>query len=139
MSTSSRHPHYDADERSSTSVSTVVLTLAGVVIVCAAIKMTASIIAPVLLAFFLMMIFRPLMAALERRRVPRAVTIPLSIVLVYGVIVFLGLCVYLAAIGALWTLFGLAILVNATGPMPVMSVAICAGIAMASLVAVSAS
>jgi len=48
-----------------------------------------------------------------------------------------GLCVYLAAIGALWTLFGLAILVNATGPMPVMSVAICAGIAMASLVAVA--
>lgn len=96
MSTSSSHPHYDADERSSTSVSTVILTLAGVVIVCAAIKMTASIIAPVLLAFFLMMIFRPLMAALERRRVPRAVTIPLSIVLVYGVIVFLGLCVYLA-------------------------------------------
>ena len=96
MSTSSSHPHYEADERSSTSVSTVILTLAGAVIVCAAIKTTASIIAPVLLAFFLMMIFRPLMAALERRRVPRGVTIPLSIVLVYGVIVFLGLCVYLA-------------------------------------------
>ncbi len=96
MSTSSQHPHYEAHERSSTSVSTVILTLAGVVIVCAAIKMTASIIAPVLLAFFLMMIFRPLMAGLERRRVPRAVTIPLSIVLVYGVIVSLGLCVYLA-------------------------------------------
>ena len=53
-------------------------------------KLTASIIAPVLLAFFLMMIFRPLMAALERRRVPRGVTIPLSIVLVYAVIIFLG-------------------------------------------------
>jgi predicted PurR-regulated permease PerM len=96
MSTSSSHPHYEAHERSSTPVSTVILTLAGVVIVCAAIKMTASIIAPVLLAFFLMMIFRPLMAALERRRVPRTVTIPLSILLVYGVIIFLGLCVYLA-------------------------------------------
>ena len=92
----SNNPNYDVTQRSSTSVPTVILTLAGVVIVCAAIKMTASIIAPVLLAFFLMMIFRPLMAALERRRVPRAVTIPLSIVLVYGVIIFLGMCVYLA-------------------------------------------
>jgi predicted PurR-regulated permease PerM len=36
------------------------------------------------------------MAALERRRVPRGVTIPLSIVLVYSVIIFLGACVYLA-------------------------------------------
>ena len=96
MSTSSNNPNYAASQRSSTPVSTVILTLAGIVIVCAAIKMTASIIAPVLLAFFLMMIFRPLMAALERRRVPRGVTIPLSIVLVYGVIIFLGMCVYLA-------------------------------------------
>ncbi|HYI55515.1 MAG TPA: AI-2E family transporter [Microlunatus sp.] len=96
MSTSSNNPNYGAAQRSTTSVSTVILTLAGSVIVLAAIKSTASIIAPVLLAFFLMMIFRPLMAALERRRVPRGVTIPLSIVLVYGVIIFLGACVYLA-------------------------------------------
>jgi AI-2 transport protein TqsA len=67
-----------------------------VVIVGGALKLTSSIIAPVLLAFFLMMIFRPAMAALERRRVPRAVTIPLSILLVYGVIISMGLVVYLA-------------------------------------------
>jgi AI-2 transport protein TqsA len=96
MSPSSNHPNYAVTQRSSTSVPTVILTLAGSVIVLAALKSTASIIAPVLLAFFLMMIFRPLMAALERRRVPRGVTIPLSIVLVYGVIIFLGACVYLA-------------------------------------------
>lgn len=93
---SSHPPTHATERRSSTSVSTVILTLAGAVIVCAAIKSTSSLIAPVLLAFFLMMIFRPLMAALERRRVPRGVTIPLSILLVYGVIVFLGACVYLA-------------------------------------------
>jgi predicted PurR-regulated permease PerM len=92
----SNHPNYSTERRASTPVPTVILTLAGVVIVCSAIKSTASIIAPVLLAFFLMMIFRPLMAALERRRVPRGVTIPLSILLVYGVIIFLGTCIYLA-------------------------------------------
>ena len=96
MSPSSNNPNYAATQRSSTPISTVILTVAGSVIVLAAMKSTASIIAPVLLAFFLMMIFRPLMAALERRRVPRGVTIPLSIVLVYGVIIFLGACVYLA-------------------------------------------
>ncbi|HEY5787784.1 MAG TPA: AI-2E family transporter, partial [Microlunatus sp.] len=96
MSPSSNNPNYAVTQRSSTPISTVILTVAGSVIVLAAMKSTASIIAPVLLAFFLMMIFRPLMAALERRRVPRGVTIPLSIVLVYSVIIFLGTCVYLA-------------------------------------------
>ena len=48
-----------------------------------------------------------------------------------------GLCCYLAVVGTIWTLFGLAIMMNVPGPIPVMSVAICAGIAMASLVAVS--
>lgn len=96
MSPTSDHPNYGPQQRSTTSVATIVLTLAGVAIVSGAIKLTASILAPVLLAFFLMMIFRPAMAALERRRVPRAVTIPLSILLVYGVIIFLGLFVYLS-------------------------------------------
>ncbi|HEU5484204.1 MAG TPA: AI-2E family transporter [Microlunatus sp.] len=96
MSPSSNHPNYRPEQRSATPVSTIVLTLAGVAIVSGAIKLTASILAPVLLAFFLMMIFRPAMAALERRRVPRAVTIPLSILLIYAVIIFMGACVYLA-------------------------------------------
>lgn len=96
MSPSSDHPNYALEQRSSTSVSTIVLTLAGVAIATAAMKMTAAIIAPVLLAFFLMLIFRPAMAALERRKVPRGVTIPLSMLLVYGVIIFLGAFVYLA-------------------------------------------
>ena len=96
MASSSNNPRYAAEQRATTPISTVVLTLAGIVIVAAALKMTASIIAPVLLAFFLMMIFRPMMAALERRGAPRGITIPLSILLVYGVIIFLGACVYLA-------------------------------------------
>lgn len=96
MATLSNNPNYATEKQATTSVPTVVLTLAGIVIICAAIRMTASLIAPVLLAFFLMMIFRPLMAALERRRVPRGVTIPLSMVLIYGVIISLGLCLYLA-------------------------------------------
>lgn len=96
MASSSSNPRYTAEQRSATSISTVVLTLAGIVIVSAAMKMTASIIAPVLLAFFLMMIFRPLMAGLERRGAPRGITIVLSMLLVYGVVIFLGVCVYLA-------------------------------------------
>ena len=72
MSPPSQHPNYSADQRSAAPISTGVLTLAGIVIVLTAMKMTSLIIAPMLLAFFLMMIFRPLMAALERRRVPRA-------------------------------------------------------------------
>ena len=96
MATSSNHPRYTVEQRSTTPVSTIVLTLAGIVIVCAALKMTAAIIAPVMLAFFLMMIFRPLMADLERRRVPRGITMLLSMLLVYGVVIFLGVCVYLA-------------------------------------------
>ncbi|MFT4166232.1 MAG: AI-2E family transporter [Microlunatus sp.] len=96
MASSSNNPRYTAEQRSSTSISTVVLTLAGIVIVCAAIKMTASIIAPVLLAFFLMMIFRPLLAGLERQGAPGGITSVLGMVLVYGVIIFLGACVYLA-------------------------------------------
>lgn len=96
MSPSPNHPNAALGQTPTTPVSTVILTLAGVAVVCAAIKMSASIIAPVLLAFFLMMIFRPLMAAMERRRVPRGVTIPTSILLVYGVIIFLGGCVYFA-------------------------------------------
>ena len=108
MSPSSDHPNYGPAQRSTTSVSTIVLTLAGVAIVSGAIKLTASILAPVLLAFFLMMIFRPAMAALERRNVPRAVTIPLSILLVYGVIIFMGVCVY-------WSLARFALIVAENG------------------------
>ena len=92
----SNNPRYTAEQRSTTPISTVVLTLAGIVIVAAALKMTAAIIAPVLLAFFLMMIFRPLMAGMERRGTPRGITMLLSMLLVYGVVAFLGLCVYLA-------------------------------------------
>lgn len=96
MASSSNNPRYTPEQRSSTPISTVVMTVAGIVIVCAAIKATAAIIAPVLLAFFLMMIFRPLMAGLERKGAPRGVTIVLSMLLVYGVVIFLGACVYLA-------------------------------------------
>jgi len=80
--------------------------------------------------------------------------LPLTLLLLLDVIASIGLhvrqklevaphtvsramCVYLAAAGTLWTLFGLAVAVNVAEPFPVLSVAICAGIAMAALVAVA--
>jgi diguanylate cyclase (GGDEF)-like protein len=48
-----------------------------------------------------------------------------------------ALCVYLAAMGILWALFGLSSIVNVAAPDPVVGIAICAGIAMAAQVAIS--
>jgi diguanylate cyclase (GGDEF)-like protein len=48
-----------------------------------------------------------------------------------------ALCVYLAAMGVLWALFGLSSIVNVAAPDPVVGIAICAGIAMAAQVAIS--
>jgi diguanylate cyclase (GGDEF)-like protein len=48
-----------------------------------------------------------------------------------------SMCLYLAGIGFLWTLFGLAVVVNVPDHGPVASVSICAGIAMAALVAIA--
>jgi diguanylate cyclase (GGDEF)-like protein len=45
-----------------------------------------------------------------------------------------AMCIYLAAVGVLWALFGLSVLVDAA-PAPVISVSICAGIAMMAMVA----
>jgi diguanylate cyclase (GGDEF)-like protein len=48
-----------------------------------------------------------------------------------------ALCVYLAAMGVLWALFGLSSIVNVAAPDPVVGIAICAGIAMSAQVAIS--
>jgi diguanylate cyclase (GGDEF)-like protein len=48
-----------------------------------------------------------------------------------------SLCVYLAGMGVLWTLFGLSSIVNVAAPDPVVGIAICAGIAMSAQVAIS--
>ncbi|HEU5483166.1 MAG TPA: EAL domain-containing protein, partial [Sphingomicrobium sp.] len=48
-----------------------------------------------------------------------------------------AMCAYLAAVGILWTLFGLAVLMNVPDYSPVISVSICAGIAMAAVVSIS--
>ncbi|HET8535072.1 MAG TPA: diguanylate cyclase, partial [Sphingomicrobium sp.] len=48
-----------------------------------------------------------------------------------------ALCIYLAAMGMLWTLFGLSSIVNVAAPDPVVGIAICAGIAMSAQVAIS--
>jgi len=48
-----------------------------------------------------------------------------------------ALCIYLAGVGLLWTLFGFSSIVNAAAPDPVAGIAICAGIAMAAQVAIS--
>ena len=79
-----------------TPLSTVVLVIAAVVVSLAGIKISASILAPVLLALFLMICFRPMAASLERRHVPRPVTIVLSILVIYAVLGFLGFTVYVA-------------------------------------------
>ena len=47
------------------------------------------------------------------------------------------MCVYLAAVGVLWTLFGLAVTSNLAEYGPVVSVSIGAGMAMAAVVAIS--
>ena len=84
------------EETVRTPLSTVVLTLAGTVIILAGLKISAPIVAPLLLAFFLMVCFRPLGAYLESRRVPRAISIVSVILIIYGVLFVLGLCIYLA-------------------------------------------
>jgi diguanylate cyclase (GGDEF)-like protein len=80
--------------------------------------------------------------------------IPLALILLVDVVAALGLrwrfelelpphvvsramCLYLTVVGVLWTLFGLAILVNSPASDPVVPVAICAGIAMAAVVSIS--
>ena len=48
-----------------------------------------------------------------------------------------AMCAYLAGSGVLWTMFGVAVTINAPEPLPVLPVAICAGIAMGAIVAVA--
>jgi len=48
-----------------------------------------------------------------------------------------ALCIYLAGVAILWTLFGLSSIVNVEATDPVVGIAICAGIAMAAQVAIS--
>lgn len=83
-------------EQTETPVSTVVLTLAGTVVALAGLKLSAAIVAPILLALFLMVCFRPLGAWMESHRVPRVISIVSTILVIYGVLFVLGLCIYLA-------------------------------------------
>ena len=48
-----------------------------------------------------------------------------------------AMCIYLALVGVLWTLFGLSMIINVVDYGPIISVSICAGIAMAAVVAIS--
>jgi diguanylate cyclase (GGDEF)-like protein len=48
-----------------------------------------------------------------------------------------SMCIYLAAVGLLWSLFGLSVIINLPAPDPVIWVSICAGIAMVALVSIS--
>lgn len=82
--------------RSAAPVSTAVLTIAGVVIALAGLKAVASIMAPALLALFLVITFRPIAAALERKGVPAAITMIITLILIYGVLIFLSLSLYLS-------------------------------------------
>src|SRR5438309_3109571 len=83
-------------ESRSAPVSTVVLTVAGAVVALAGMKATASILAPTFLTLFLVITFRPVSVALERRRVPRILTMLLTMVIIYGVLIVLGLTIYLS-------------------------------------------
>lgn len=86
----------DHEDPTQIPISTVVLTLAGTVVALAGLKLSAPIVAPILLAFFLMVCFRPLGAWMEGHRVPRAVSIVSTILVIYGVLFVLGFCIYLA-------------------------------------------
>ena len=48
-----------------------------------------------------------------------------------------AMCVYLGAVGMLWTWFGLFVVLGVTSPAPVVSVSVCAGIAMMAMVAIA--
>ena len=48
-----------------------------------------------------------------------------------------AMCIYLAGVGVLWTWFGLSVMLGIPPPAPVVSVSICAGIAMMALVAIT--
>jgi predicted PurR-regulated permease PerM len=82
--------------RPNVPMSMAVLTIAGAVVALAGIKATAGILAPTLLPLFLVITFRPLSAALERRGVPPWVTMIINLLLIYGVLIFLGLSIYLS-------------------------------------------
>jgi AI-2 transport protein TqsA len=73
-----------------------ILTIAGVVVSLAGLRAVSSIMAPALLALFLVITFRPLASALERRGVPAPITMILTLLLIYGVLIFLSLSIYLS-------------------------------------------
>jgi len=86
----------EQSERGSTPVATIILTVAGVVVALAGMKAMASILAPTFLTLFLVITFRPVSVALQRRRGPRIVTMLLTMVIIYGVLIVLGLTIYLS-------------------------------------------
>ena len=77
-------------------VSMAVITIAGVVIALAGMKQMSGILAPTLLALFMVILFRPLAVNLERRGWPKALTMIITLLLVYGVLIGMGLAVYLS-------------------------------------------
>lgn len=77
-------------------VSMAVLSIAAAVIALGGVKATSSILAPALLPLFLVITFRPISVALQRRGVPPLITMLVNLVLIYGVLIFLGLSIYLA-------------------------------------------
>ena len=77
-------------------VSMAVITIAAVAIALAGMKQMSGILAPTLLALFMVILFRPVAVYLERRGVPKALTMILTLVLVYGVLLGMGLAVYLS-------------------------------------------
>ena len=77
-------------------VSMAVITIAAVVIALAGMKQMSGILAPTLLALFMVILFRPLAVALKRREWPKAVTMIITLVLVYDVLIGMGLTVYLS-------------------------------------------
>jgi AI-2 transport protein TqsA len=77
-------------------VSMAVITIAAVAIALAGMKQMSGILAPTLLALFMVILFRPIAANLERRGVPKALTMIITLLLVYGVLIGMGLAVYLS-------------------------------------------
>jgi AI-2 transport protein TqsA len=89
-------PHGDLGSGPALPMSMAVLTIAGAVIALGGVKATAGILAPALLPLFLVITFRPLSTALERRGVPPWVTMIVNLLLIYGILIFLGMSIYLS-------------------------------------------
>ncbi len=80
--------------------STIVFTLAALVVICAGIKVAQPLVVPCLLAIFITMLCTPLMLQLQRLNVP----IPIAVVLIV-IVLLLGFVVFMLLFGSVFNAF----------------------------------